>query len=202
MNHPERGRGGLATLVLAAAVVLAVVGFAWWRDLLPGREDPEGEPPRVATPGRVGDLTLDRSAPARAFARDVQRELEAQVSGSTVRAATYGGPTGQVVVVTSVFPSGSMQAESLAADAGDAVRDYLGETGLEGLRAADAGRLEGALVCGHAPGQASLTCGWGDGRGVLLTARLATGELAAATVRDAAALTRRLVDAVVRPPTT
>jgi hypothetical protein len=195
----SEGRGAVPLALGFAAVVAAVVAVLWWRGELPRVDEPAVEPPEVTTPRHVGDFTLDRSEPARAFKRDVERQLSAQSEGSQVTVGTYGGPAGQVVMVGTVFGAESDQGTSLAADPGDAVRDYLSEVGLEDLRAAGTGDHGGVLVCGHEPDAGPVSCAWGDESGVLVTLRFATGDLATASVREAAAETRTFLDAVLAP---
>ena len=202
MSEGPRTSGGRGAVRLAlgfAVVVALLVAVLWWRGDLPSGDEPSAEAPAVTTPRRVGDFTLDRSDPARTFKSDVERQLSAQSAGSQVTVGTYGGPDGQIVLVGTVFDADSDPRNSLGADPGNAVRDYLREVGLEDLRAAESGQLGGELVCAHEPDDGPVTCAWGDETGVLVTLRFATGDLATASVREAAEVTRTFLAAVLAP---
>jgi hypothetical protein len=183
---------GVAAVLAGALVVVAVV-------LVLGRDDGQGgdEPRRtLGLPRDAAGYAIDRSGPARRYARTTEADLRSQVPGTAVVVGTYARESGaeekeQIVFVGFSFPAGSDQGDALAASAPDALRDYFASAGVDDLRPYDAGPLGGALLCGRfrpGAGPPQVTCGWADGA-TLGTLRFATGSLADGPAGDAAAVT-------------
>jgi hypothetical protein len=191
-SSPRRTVWTVVAAVLAGALVVAVVL------LLRGQDEQGGDEPRrtLGLPRDAAGYAIDRSGPARRYARTTEADLRAQVPGTGVVVGTYARESGaeekeQVVFVGFSFPAGSEQGEALAASAPDALRDYFASAGVDDLRPYDAGPLGGALLCGRfrpGAGPPQVTCGWADDT-TLGTLRFATGPPADGPAGDAAVVT-------------